>query len=342
MSGRRTRRRSLGEGSETWQVARLRLRTWVREADGELHRPWLMIVIGVPSGLVLAMNVEEKTPAPERVRSLLDQAIVRPQAGPPGRPDRVICAEPELATAIAPWLEAHGITGRLGETPELQEVVESLEEHLRDGPLLPGLLDTPGVTPNQVGNLFAAAAYFYREAPWRFVSDEHPLVVRFPADSTKDRYVIVMGNGGIEFGLAVYRSAEQLAVAYSDLLPEVQVTLFDQESITYGEIQDLAFSDLDAFEQNNWEGAGPKAYPLPLLFTRQEQARRPSQEDLRWYVAALRAVPRFVGEQLKTPSGVIRPAEATLNVSLGDGEASVYLRYPPNPIPRSRRPRRRR
>src|SRR5258708_33622158 len=59
---RRSRRHALAEVNDTWQVARLRLRTWVREASGELHRPWMTIVVGVPSSLVLESNLTDEQP----------------------------------------------------------------------------------------------------------------------------------------------------------------------------------------------------------------------------------------------------------------------------------------
>jgi hypothetical protein len=329
-SGRARRRSTPGETSETWQVARVLLRTWIAEEGAEPRRPWLTIVVSVPRGLVLGTELESEQPAPDRVLSVLAQTMVSPRVGRSGRPARVVCSEPELAEAIASGLERQGIACAFAETPELREAVASLEEHLQGERLLPGLLDTPGVTPQQVGHLFAAAADYYRAAPWRFVSDEHPIAVRFPAEGARARYAVVMGSGGIEFGLAVYRSLEHLAAAYSGIPAEVLVDAFDQEAITYGKVQDLPFSDLDALERYEWEVAGPNAYPLPLLFTRGRDVRRPSQEDLSWYEATLRAIPRFVTEYLRTASGRVRRAEATLQVPLGDGETAVYLRHPPD------------
>jgi hypothetical protein len=150
-----------------------------------------------------------------------------------------------------------------------------------------------------------------------------------------------MGSGGIEFGLAVYRSLEHLAAAYSGIPVEALVDAFDQEAITYGKVQDLPFSDLDALERYDWEVAGPNAYPLPLVFTTGGEARRPSQEDLSWYEVTLRAIPRFVTENLRTAGSRMRRAETTLRVPLGDGETEVHLRHPPDqrtrPLHRRRR-----
>lgn len=194
-------------GSDTWQVARVRLRAWVGDKPEELRRPWLTIVVGAPSGLVLKIDLEMEAPAPERVLAVLEQTMARPQVGPPGRPACVVCAQAELAAAIAPRLEASGIAVTVGETPELQQAAASLEEHLQGGrPPVPGLLETPGVIPEQVGRLFSAAATSYRAAPWRVLTDEDVLAVRFPVESARPRYLLVMGHGGIEYGLAVYRS----------------------------------------------------------------------------------------------------------------------------------------
>ena len=46
-----------------------------------------------------------------------------------------------------------------------------MHEHLL-GKRRPGLLEMPGVTPEQVGNFFEAAAGFYQHAPWKVVGDD--------------------------------------------------------------------------------------------------------------------------------------------------------------------------
>src|SRR5215831_6288314 len=165
--------------SDTWQVARVLLRAWIGEEGTEPRRPWLTMVVSGPRGLVLGSELDTEQPAPDRVLSVLAQTMVSPRVGRSGRPARVVCPEPELAEAIASGLEPQGIACAFAETPELRDAVASLEEHLQGMPLLPGLLETPGVTAAQVGSLFAAAADYYRAAPWRFVSDEHPIAVRF-------------------------------------------------------------------------------------------------------------------------------------------------------------------
>ncbi len=300
------------------------------EPDEEPHRPWLTIVVGTPGGLVLGTAMAADKPSPDEVLSVIEHTMASPLAGQPRRPSRIVWPEPELAEALGSRLESQGVACTLGETSELREAVASLEEHLQGGPLLPGLLDSPEVTPEQVGRLFAAAAHYYREAPWRLLSDEHPIAMRLPAESARARYAVVMGGAGLEFGLAFYRSPKHLAAMYSGVPPEALIGAFEQESITYGKPQDLAFSDLEALEHYGWEVAGPNAYPLPLVFTKQREVKRPGAGDLRWYEAGLRAIPRFVGEHLKPEHGLVRPAEATLSVPVGEGEVAVNLRYPPD------------
>jgi hypothetical protein len=60
-----------------------------------------------------------------------------------------------------------------------------------------------------LSHLFAAAAEFYRAKPCVALSNEQTLAVRVPPER-KPRYVSIMGNGGVEYGLAVCAKWEDM------------------------------------------------------------------------------------------------------------------------------------
>lgn len=65
-----------------------------------------------------------------------------------------------------------------------------------------------------VESLYKAAAFFYQEAPWRWITDASPIEIRYPPDGPS-RFVVVMGYGGVTDGLAAYESPEHLRLLYT-------------------------------------------------------------------------------------------------------------------------------
>jgi len=54
-----------------------------------------------------------------------------------------------------------------------------MEAYLNKREPVPGLLKIPGVTPHLVGGLYKAAAFYYRQAPWRWISGAFPIIELF-------------------------------------------------------------------------------------------------------------------------------------------------------------------
>ena len=76
------------------------------------------------------------------------------------------------------------------------------------------------------------------------------------------------------------------------------------------------------------EAAAPDVYPTPLIFT-PDAVLHPKAEMLRWYEAALRALPVFVEKHLQTlPDGSHPPVETTVTVQTSTGRTPVQIRYP--------------
>jgi hypothetical protein len=334
----------LPQVAETWQVARTRLRAWITPPGKTPYRPHLILVVNLDGPPVVLNKIVTKPPSPEQVLDLLGRAMLAPAsgAGRPRRPTAVEIADEALAKSLSPELAKLGIRSVQVATPELFEVVTDLEEHIAGHKLPSGLLETPGVTPEQVGGFFAAAAFFFRQAPWRFLTDSDTLTVQFPAQEGKKYYAIVMGNAGLTYGLAVYDSWSDLQKIYQGTPPQRLARQMDARSLLYEKITTMPFADLDAMEQYDWEVADPAAYPVPVTVTRRGQVERPDMAQLAWYEAVLRAIPPFVRNHLLRGLSHLRPATATMTVPTVHGEVAVYLEYPAIPPVPSLTPRHRR
>ena len=72
----------------------------------------------------------------------------------------------------------------------------------------------PGAAePALVEALFDAAAKYYRAAPWVQLSNMQALAIQIAPD-TEPRYAVVMGNGGVEYGLALYKQWDDFLLQF--------------------------------------------------------------------------------------------------------------------------------
>jgi tetratricopeptide (TPR) repeat protein len=329
----------LPQSSDTWHFAVRRLRTWINEEGKTPLRPWLYLAASAQTGVIRGIALEEELTA-DQARQVLYQAM----ADPPGefeyepyRPARVFFEDQELYRAISPDLQAIGIEARHRSSSSLvDEIIESLEEEMRDGrPEVPGLLSQRKLTPKVVGEFFKAAADFYRAAPWVELSNEDPLAVRV-GDQKKPYYATVMGQGGVEYGLALYRDWEGMLGFYQPQDgPRDLNRMGEIHSLLFNEVTGVPFADLEGIERYGWEIADPQAYPMPIIFVPPETVKRPELDEILWYTAALQAIPVFVKEHLeRDDDGQIQPAKVRLTLSGPKGALPVEITYPAGDLPK--------
>lgn len=329
---------------ETWYVAVRRLRTWVAPPDEEPWRPLILLIFNQNKRLIQNMDMLAAPPTPEQVVEMLLVAMHKPPQGThqkPHRPRRLVFDDPDLVASIAPTIATLAIEVTEQEHVELlDDVVQDLETHLREGaPDIPGLLSVPGVTQELAAGVFSAAAMFYRAAPWAQLANAHVLAVRVPWEQ-QARFALVLGNGGVEYGLAVYRRWDDVERVFQVADHPVEMIPPDgAHSLLFSEITLLPFDDLDALEQWGWEVADSMAYPLTMVYTPTGEVERPSAADLRWYEAALLAIPPFVRDHLRPDKqGDFQPAEATVSAVTHSGPVVVHIKYPAGTLARELHP----
>ena len=339
----------LPQQPEVWHVLIQQLRIWITPPDQDPSRPFLVLAINLNDGAVQVWEIVPTYPSSDVLRDMLFSAMSKPakETGQkPHRPAQIQLEDVALTEALRPSLTQIGVNVQTqARLSGLDDMVADLEAHLRSGPENPGLLSVKGVTPALAGSVFAAAAEFYRAAPWVQLTNQHVLAVRVAPES-KPRFVVVMGNGGVEYGLAVYRrwqDVEQLFGFAEN--PRETIAAEGGHSLFYGPISQLPFDDLEALEQHGWKVAGKEAYPIPVVFTRQGQVKRPGRADLAWYDAALRAIPIFVHGHLQPdPQGEgagpfkYRPADVIITVPTHAGQTEVNLKFPAGTLPKETRP----
>lgn len=335
--------RRLRMSDETWQLARRRMRLWITPPGEEPQRPYLVLCRSL-QGPVLLSDISPNYPSVDGMLSALVEGMRAPieGAGSPRRPRRIQLEEAELVQGLATALQVLDIVCEQAPLPQLELTLLNLETHLRGRNRIAGLLASPGMTADQVAGFFSAAAFYYRQAPWRWLSDSQPVAVRYPQTGRR-RYAVLLGNAGIEYGLAAYSSWSVLQAVYEGRRPESVGRGVKGLAVMYDEITGFPFDDLDDLEAHGWGVAGDQAYPVPAVLPSKDTLQRPGVRELGWLEAVLRAIPVFVREHVLTSDGGLRPAAATVEVPVTSGMALVGLHFPAPPGRTSQpiRPRRR-
>ncbi|MCO6457403.1 MAG: hypothetical protein J5I93_19050 [Pirellulaceae bacterium] len=286
------------EAGEVWQMELRRFPGWV-EHDGQPARPWVLMVVDAESELILATNIDHQRPATETAWEGLLQAMGRPETGKPHRPGIVQVASAELHELLAPRLEPLDVRCVLADSLEpLNRLIDDLVDHLLGPQRLGALIQAPGVTHDDVRRFFAAAAEFYRRRPWRHVSSES--VIRVDCENVQSGpwYLVVMGQSGIELGLALYESASVLRdILIGGLSAEETTRRSMGLSVIFVEEFMISAQDLDTAQAEGWPVAGPEAYPSAMRLNPGGSIRAPLCWELRLLTGCLSAVPEFIENQ---------------------------------------------
>ncbi len=332
----------LPQREDIWHAFVIRLQTWVTEPGKKPVRPYGLMILNSTDGKIMGLEAVE-TVSPDWARESLFKAITRPGPGlQPHRPQIITLADPALVAALPPALSEIGVECRQMDTPvEAREIVADIEGHIRgDRPDVPGLLSVEGVTPEIVGDLFGAAAEFYRSAPWVWLTNTQALAVQIPSKAAP-RYVSVMGNAGVEYGLSVSLRWDDLERMASGAVedPMEFIPPDGAHSMLFNPVVNTPFDDVDAAEQYHWEIVSDQAYPLPVIFDRRAGALRPDRAELLWYQAALRAIPIFVRDHMRPDGqGDYVPTEAPIQVPTSEGQVTATIRYPAGKLDRAAEP----
>jgi hypothetical protein len=320
----------LPQGNAVWQATARRAPVWITPKKQPPYRPYIIMVADATTDRVRQSSIEEDRPTAQRVLSVVAEAMLNPivGGGKRCRPARLLVDSPELVQTLAEPLAGIGIRCEHQATlPQVNALLRQMDAHMNRREPRPGLLSVPGVTQPLVAEFFAAAADFYRRAVWRWMDNLQVLAVRYPADSPP-RYIVILGNGGEEFGLALYPSLDALRVQFSDLESRQSYKKITAMSITFDEPTALAFEDLDALDQHGWEIAGPQAFPVLLKITPPSKVSVPGSGEIALLAAALRAIPDFVVDELRADRGRPRPAQATYPLPNVHANQQIALSYP--------------
>ena len=255
------RLRRLPSELDSWQAD---FRQFARRVEiaGERVRPWMVLVSSRTRDLVLAHALTEAAPSSEELWDIVAGAMEKPAVGTPHRPTEIQIRPGGPWDALAGHFEAIGVVCSPSEIlDQVDYLFDDLSRHMA-GVDPPGLLDMPGVTPEQVGRFFEAAAAFYRRAPWRSLGYETVIRVECDRYQSGPWFAVLMGQSGLTLGVALYEDLALLRRMWAGKLSDEEgarrtVAL----TVTFDDDATIPEADLEAIQQYGWPVASPDAYP---------------------------------------------------------------------------------
>jgi hypothetical protein len=207
--GRRQRGRrktNVGSGELRWIGGRAALPGAVSEGGKLLRLDWMMWV-EAPSGLIVGHGLVPSAEPAGPVADLLLDAMEKPFAGAPRRPDRVTVASTALAREVREVLGDDFVV-EVAPTPELDGPVTSLIEQLAEGAEERSYFEGEDVTPEILEPFFDRAAHFVRNRPWEAIDDESEVLVDVPALSVEGAIALLTGPPDTPPGMLLFPSLQ--------------------------------------------------------------------------------------------------------------------------------------
>lgn len=283
---------------EVWQGDIVRFPMWVEhqtDPDGPPFRPTGVLWVSLRTGLIhldLAGDGEQATPE-LALATFLDFGL-KWATGLEGRPARVEVRAASLRDALAvPLANLDTAVALIDELPAVRDALRHLEEQ-STGERLPGLLESPGMSVDRVRAFAAAAAAFFVARPWTQLTNEDLLIVEGGGAPANMRHVSVLGQAGLQFGLAFFDTRR----AFERLLDADAGSASRAHAVTFGTLDELPFADGDAWQDHALPVAGPDAYPLAADIKREGLMRRPDTRGLTHAEALLRALADTTEDEL--------------------------------------------
>ncbi|OQY30910.1 MAG: hypothetical protein B6243_09375 [Anaerolineaceae bacterium 4572_5.2] len=329
--------KKLPQQPESWFLAVQKLDIWITPPDEKAYQPYAMLVFNLDHNLLQGIDIFESAPTNEEIKEAFFASMRQSPPGSPQdphRPHEVLFIDKDLLGALTPSLADIEIETSYDSLEEFaDEIFSGLAHSLQPNTQVPGLLEQKNISPELVGDLFNAAAEFYRAAPWIYLTNIQFLSVQVEPEN-KPRYIIIMGNGGVEYGLIVYKRLDDIERQFTFLdNPEEALPKEGYNSFNFENRSRVPLLDLEAIEDYGWEIAEEDAYPVPAIYTENREIKRPERIDLLWYEAALRAIPKFVPDYLKDDGrGDYELTEAEFDVATYAGRVKVKVGYPSNQI----------
>lgn len=191
-------------------------------------------------GAVRGITMVPTTSGYEPIVRTLIQAIEFPQGGlPPARPKRIVVSDREIQFYLRGAIQELDI--EVDYVPQLPLIDDLFQALQQSGELSEAEL------PERYGDAMVAKAMEVWElAPWHCLNEQQVLAIELNAWDIETLYVSVLGMGGVEYGLLMYRSLDSLKQFRERVLMGQQSPKQMQEAFLE---QDCLFLNFELFEE---------------------------------------------------------------------------------------------
>ncbi|MDT8318910.1 MAG: hypothetical protein RQ826_00145 [Xanthomonadales bacterium] len=333
MKRRQTSRgRSGGHGSSTieWVGGIATLPGYVAN-EGEPYRPEAIFWM-TAEGAVLGSMVAGPGELPATAGASLQSTIEQPIYGQAHAPTRLRVASAQLADILR---ASHpDIEVVCAPTPELDEMLDLMREHLTEQDVTEQSYLLLGVDPDAMAAFFKAAAALFRAQPWKVVPDDESLFsVTIEQLGVRDAALSVIGQMGESFGIVLFPDI----YAYEAFLEAGEMMALDEEpevpphfALNFERGAELEPDLRREIAEHNWEVAAADAYPSLLAIDGDLVARPPTARELTMAEALARALTEVLAEKqsLRAAWEGGEPVSRTLAIATHEGALEVTLRAP--------------
>lgn len=287
--------RAAAASARVWEVEAVPLLIGFEE--GVAHRPAAVLVVA--QGMVVYHDLRAQlSGAIETIASVLEKAVTTTARDCGSYPEEVWLRHEEVAEPLRRKLAPRQVSVVVRDPlVELETAARALMEELSEGsmwppPCRPETWAGWGLPGPLVAEVFAAAASFWTAAPWCTASNLQAPRVILP--SGNEWTACILGNGGEEFGLALYSNADDLFEGAAHADPEDGFAYVQGRMVSVGfeRIAELFPRARREVMERRWKLASTEAYPA--LLTVNTPGGGVTTTQVKDLIALLRAVPEFV------------------------------------------------
>ena len=315
--------------AQEWIGGIVSMPTYVNDADAPF-RPEILLWLNA-EGLVVGTTMEKPGEVLARASDHLRATIENPMVGPPHAPARLRVSSEALAEALRAGHPSIEIT--CGPTPEIDQVVAAMSQHLESSPAEPQSMLGGGLVPEAMASFFRAAADLFRAKPWKLVPGDAVLSVTVESRGLNQAALSVIGQMGQSLGFLLFftmddfdtylDAAEAIEHGEHPAMPEYLVLNFERGA----ELDPAVRKEISL---HKWEVAGPKAYPWVAFVDKAMVPRPPTAKELALLEAVTLAL-AALGSEKKAVTAAFAggaPFERVYSVPTPEGKIAVTLRAP--------------
>ncbi|MEB3288459.1 MAG: hypothetical protein VKI82_01010 [Leptolyngbya sp.] len=296
------RLKQLPRMATVWEGDRRPVGGFVEEESSPRHRPGerehsdCILWVDSGQGTVRGITMVPSSSGYEPVVRTLIQAIESPQGSlPPARPKKIVVSDREIQFYLRGAIQGLDIeVDYAPELPLIDELFSALEQagRMEDAEL-----------PDRYGEaMIDKAMEIWELGPWHSLNEQQVIAIDLNAWDIETLYVSVLGMGGVEYGLLMYRTLDSLKQFRERVLMGQQSPKQMQEAFLE---QDCLFINFELLEDDpasspfaalGWANIAPDAVePIfgsihPLEGLRSQLA----DEEGAIFLVAMEALHRFV------------------------------------------------